>query len=596
MHPRPRRLHAQIALLGALLLAVVIAIHTWYTIQDQAALGSMTLQHQAEALAKNIATTSAAMIVTRRYSEIEELLTRTAGFPDVLRIQVSEANGRVLSDVVSIDTGPPEPHFNTPPITPPKDRSPRVEYAEDYLVVWQPIDAGGLLGWVRMEYGLGVVVEIRNRIFREGLVVGIVSIAVCVVLFLLFLHRPIRAMERAAEFAGQLDQLRGQQIQVDTGSYEVEHLGQALNRVSTRLLEQERAISATNKRLQAVLEKAIDGIITTDDCGTIESVNPAAERIFGYRAEEIVGRNLTVLVPDLVLGSNETGDGDPLPPAKPGELRIECEATAHRKDGSFPIVIGLSEMMLGQQRLFVGIVRDVTERQRLDRMKNDFIASVSHELRTPLTSIHGSLGLMASGEMEDIGGKAKDLVDLAYKNSGRLVRLINDILDFESIESGRMNFDLQVVDLLVVVKRSIEENADIAKQRRVTFALEASANDGKVLVDTEKLFKVFTNLLVNAVRLSPANDRVTIRVMRHKDILRVAITDHGPGVPDSFKKYIFEKFVQVDSEDLRYKDGAGLGLSIVKAIVDRFGGNISYDSVPYKETTFFVDLPEVDET
>lgn len=596
IRPRFRRLHAQIALLGALLLAVAIGAHTWFTIKDQTTLGSMTLQQQAEALAKNIATASAAMIVTRRYSEIEELLTRTAEFPDVLRIQVSEPNGRVLSDLVSVDTGTPEPHFNTPPITPPKEISPRVEYADGYFVVWQPIDAGGLLGWVRMEYGLGVVVEIRDRISREGWVIGIVSIIISIALFLALLHRPMRALARATDFAGQLDQQRGQQTPVDTGSYELEQLGQALNRVSTRLQEQERAISASRTRLHAVLENAIDGIITTDGGGKIESVNPAAERLFGYRAEEIIGQNITALVPDLILGSNETGDGDPLPAAKPGELRIECAATGHRKDGStFPTIIGLSEMTLEQRRMFVGIVRDVTERQRLDRMKNDFIASVSHELRTPLTSIHGSLGLMAAGEVEEIGAKAKNLVQLAYKNSERLVRLINDIVDFESIESGRMNFDLQVVDLLSIVNRSIEEMSDVAKQRRVKFVLEASANDGKVIVDVDRLLKVFTNLLANAARLSPANDRVTIRVLRHRNMLRVAITDHGPGVPDSFKKQIFEKFVQVDSADVRYKAGAGLGLSLAKAIVERFGGNISYDSVAYKETTFFVDLPEVDE-
>jgi signal transduction histidine kinase len=158
-----------------------------------------------------------------------------------------------------------------------------------------------------------------------------------------------------------------------------------------------------------------------------------------------------------------------------------------------------------------------------------------------------------------------------------------------------MNFDLQVVDLLSIVNRSIEEMSDVAKQRRVKFVLEASANDGKVIVDVDRLLKVFTNLLANAARLSPANDRVTIRVLRHRNMLRVAITDHGPGVPDSFKKQIFEKFAQVDSADVRYKAGAGLGLSLAKAIVERFGGNISYDSVAYKETTFFVDLPEVDE-
>lgn len=592
----PHRLHAQIALLGALLLAGVIAVHTWYTIGDQVTLGSMTLENQAQALSKNIATASAALIVTRRYSEIEELLTRTAEFPDVLRVQVSEPNGRLLADVVSADTGPPQPFFNTSPITPPESRAAHIDHQGDYLVIWQPIEAGGLLGWVRIEYSLRFLLEVRNRIFRDGVIIGLVSILISVILFLVFLRRPMRTIVKATNFASKLDELRGKQIEIDTGTYEVEQLGQALNHVSMRLREQESAIKATSKRLQAVLRHAIDGILTTDEHGTIESVNPAAERMFQYFADELIGRNFNVLVPDLVLGTNDAQDGDPLPSTPSGELRLECEVTAYRKDKtSFPMIVGISEMMLENRRLFVSIVRDITERRHLDQMKSDFIASVSHELRTPLTSIHGSLNLMASGEVEGITNEAKNLIELAYKNSGRLVRLINDIVDFEKIESGRMDFNMQVVELAPIVRQAIVPLVEYARNHNVEFIFEKTVKNGKVIVDAEQLGKVITNLLVNAVRLSPANDQVNIEVARKNSMLRFSVTDHGPGIPDEIRKYIFEKFVQVDTTDIRYKAGAGLGLSIAKAIVDRFGGVVDYYSVPHLKTTFFVDLPEVDE-
>ena len=596
-HMYPHRLHAQIALLGALLLAGVMGIYTWYTVRDQVMLGSMTLENQAQALAENIATASAALIVTRRYSEIEELLIRTAEFPNVLRVQVAEPNGRLLADIVSTDTGPPQPYFNTPPIIPPRNRAAGIEHQDEYLVVWQPIESVGLLGWVRVEYSLRFVLDVRNRILRDGVIIGVVSILISIVLFLLFLRRPMRAIVKATNFASKLDEFRGKQMEIDTGTYEVEQLGQALNHVSARLHEQERAITGTGKRLQAILRHAIDGILTTDEHGVIESVNPAAERMFQYFADELIGRNFNVLVPDLMLGTNGAQDGDPLPSASAGDLRIECEVTAYRKDKtSFPMIVGISEMMLENHRMFVSIVRDITERKRLDRMKSDFIASVSHELRTPLTSIHGSLNLMASGEVEGVADDAKNLIELAYKNSGRLVRLINDIVDFERIESGRMDFDLRVVDLVPLIEQAIAPLEEYARSRNVEFVFEKPANDGKVMADAEKLNKVVTNLLVNAVRLSPANDQVTIEVTRKNGMLRFSVTDHGPGIPDEFRKYIFQKFVQVDATDIRYKAGAGLGLSIAKAIVDRFGGVVDYYSVPNLKTTFFVDLPEVDES
>lgn len=592
----PHRLHAQIALLGALLLAGVMGIYAWYTVRDQVMLGSMTLENQAQALAENIATASAALIVTRRYSEIEELLIRTAEFPNVLRAQISEPNGRLLADVVSTDTGPPQPYFNTPPIIPPGNRAAHIEHQGEYLVIWQPIESGGSLGWVRVEYSLRFVLEVRNRILRDGVIFGVVSILISIVLFLLFLRRPMRAIVKATNFASRLDELRGTQMEIDTGTYEVKQLGQALNHVSTRLREQERAITGTGNRLQAILQHAIDGILTTDENGVIESVNPAAERMFQYFADELIERDFSVLVPDLMLGTNGAQDGDPLPSAPAGELRLECEVTAYRKDKtSFPMIVGISEMRLDNRRMFVIIVRDITERDRLDRMKSDFIASVSHELRTPLTSIHGSLNLMASGEVEGVAGEAKNLIELAYKNSGRLVRLINDIVDFERIESGRMDFDLQIIDLVPLVMLAIGPIKEYAHGRNVEFVFEKPAKGGKVMVDAEKLNKVISNLIVNAVRLSPANDQVKIEVTRKNNMLRLSVTDHGPGVPDAFRKYIFQKFVQVDATDIRYKAGAGLGLSIAKAIVERFGGVVDYYSVPHLKTTFFIDLPEVDE-
>jgi|GEM_PF-5675480 len=591
---RPRRLHAQIAWLGAAILAGVIGLYAWSTIADQTAFETAALENRAKAHGENIATASAELIITKRYSAIEALLLRTAQFPDVQRIQVCTAEGRVLSDVMRVDGGEPMPYFDTAPKQAPTTPEVTVERREGILTVWFPIDAGELIGWVMIDHSLRDIVRVRARIIRDGVAIGIVSIVISTALFFLILRRPVRAVERATAFAGKLDEERGSLQPVETGSHEVEQLGRALNRVSMRLYNQEQAILATTTRLQAILEHAIDGIITMDAQGQIESMNPAAERMFGYRAETVVGSNFNELVPDLALDADTVTDADPLPATQANALQIHCEATAYCKDGSsFPLMIGLSEMRLDGRRLFIGIVRDISEQKRLDRMKTEFIASVSHELRTPLTSLHGSLGLLAGGEAPGLDKEAQHMIDIAYNNSGRLVRIIEEILDFEKLEFGNAKMNLEVVDLVPLVQEAVQNNAAFAQQHQVRCVLGNHIDQADVMVEPQRMIQVVDNLLGNAIRFSPEQETVAITLTRESSKIRVAVTDHGPGIPENFRKTVFQRFVQVDTSDIRYHDGVGLGLSIAKAIVESFGGSIDVASKPHVATTFYIDLPEV---
>jgi PAS domain S-box-containing protein len=592
---RPRRLHLQIAALGALLLAGVVGVSTWRTVGAQTEAGHDALEAHAEALGRQIAAASAALLITRRYSELEELLLRMAQFPDVERIRLVNRERRVVADIARRSDGTPQALFDTPAPQPPDDGRPVTRYRADQLVVWVPVEAGGRIGWVCVELSLEGLAAMRARILRDGLLTALVSIALSVALLVIALRSPMRAVERATEFASSLARARGQVQPVEHGSREVERLGQALNEVSVQLAEQDEALRSTSRRLQAVLQHAIDGIVTMSDAGRIESVNPAAERIFGYPADQLVGRPFADLVPDFLAGADGAQDIDPPPLSASGDVRLELEAMANRADGSrFPLMLGLSEMQLEDRRVYVGIVRDVSERKRLDQMKNDFIAAVSHELRTPLTSLHGSLSLLASGEIEGIGGKGRELVALAHKNSRRLVRLINDILDFESIESGRSAFDMQVLDARALLEPLLAAQGDYAGRRGVPLALECAPGTPAVLADPDMLTRALTHLLVNAIRLSPAGEAVRVTAALRDGQVRIAVADRGPGIPPEQRPYLFQKFVQVDAADIRYKEGAGLGLSLARMIVERLGGRIDFDSTPGEGTTFFVDLPAVE--
>jgi CheY-like chemotaxis protein len=226
-------------------------------------------------------------------------------------------------------------------------------------------------------------------------------------------------------------------------------------------------------------------------------------------------------------------------------------------------------------------------------MKDEFVSTVSHELRTPLTSIQGSLGLVANGVTGALPTAAKPLVDIAYKNCGRLILLINDILDSEKIAAGKMKFTLKEQDLQPLLEQAIESNRAYGAQFGVRFETGELAPGARVEVDADRFNQVMANLLSNAAKFSPTGDVVTVSVQRNAPgRVRIAVSDRGQGIPAEFRDRIFQKFSQADSSDRRAKGGTGLGLNISKAIVEKHGGVLSFASDAGEGTSFFVELPE----
>jgi signal transduction histidine kinase len=238
-------------------------------------------------------------------------------------------------------------------------------------------------------------------------------------------------------------------------------------------------------------------------------------------------------------------------------------------------------------------LRYATERKRLERLKDEFVSTVSHELRTPLTSISGSLGLLMGNAAGNLPDSARRLVAIAHTNSQRLVRLINDILDIEKMEAGRVVFNFSRVEVRPLVAQAIEDNRGFAEGYGVRVRLEDTLTAGAadVRADPDRLLQVVTNLLSNAIKFSPARNEVVVAVEKGTDMVRLTVRDHGPGIPVDFKPLIFEKFAQADAGDARQKGGTGLGLSIVKQIVDRLGGEVGFADAPGGGTIFHVQLP-----
>jgi PAS domain S-box-containing protein len=355
-----------------------------------------------------------------------------------------------------------------------------------------------------------------------------------------------------------------------------------------------RALSALRESLarqEAIFASPLIGIITLNESGSIESLNPEAERLFDCKANAAERRNIGTLV-DFGL-HDDVGTGDMLRRLidHDGELR---ELVGRRRDGStFPIDFALAEMPLGARRMFVVFVRDISKRKRNERLKDEFVATVSHELRTPLTSIAGSLGLLTGGVAGDLSPSAGKLLDIAYNNSQRLVRLINDILDIEKIESGNAAFDLKPVDLGTLVEQAIESNRGFADSFAVRMRLEPPPVAATVEADGDRIVQVITNLLSNAIKFSPPQDEVVVACENRGAMVRVSVRDHGSGIPEAFKSRIFDKFAQANGGGLQRKSGTGLGLNIVKQIVERHGGSVAYEAAAGGGTVFYFELPRL---
>jgi signal transduction histidine kinase len=224
-------------------------------------------------------------------------------------------------------------------------------------------------------------------------------------------------------------------------------------------------------------------------------------------------------------------------------------------------------------------------------MHDEFVSTVSHELRTPLTSIVGSLGLLVGKAAGSLPESASRLLTIALKNSQRLTRLINDILDINKMESGDVVFQLRCVDIRAVTEQAIEATRGFAGSYGVEIMFDSASPTANVWADGDRLVQVFANLLSNAIKFSPSGREVVVAIKDMGDTVRISVRDWGPGIPDSFKAHIFEKFAQADASDARQRGGSGLGLSIVRHIVARLGGIVGFEEAPGGGTIFNVDLP-----
>ncbi|WP_313943327.1 PAS domain S-box protein [Calothrix anomala] len=344
--------------------------------------------------------------------------------------------------------------------------------------------------------------------------------------------------------------------------------------------------------LSQALECAVEGISQLDTQGRYLKINPAYANTVGYQPEDMIGMEwvLTVHPEDL----------EKLNAAYQFMLtngKVEVEARGVRKDQSIFDKQVVMVKAYNRQRQFIGhycFMKDISDRREIERLKDEFVSVVSHELRTPLTSIAGALDLLAGGVLQAEPEEAQRMLDIAASNTERLVRLINDILDIERIESGKVQMTQELCDAGELMTQSIETVEEMAEQAGVI--LSVSPLSAPLWADPDRIIQVFTNLLSNAIKFSSPGATIWLSAEIIAEKIQFQVKDQGRGIPPEKLESIFERFGQVDASDSRQKGGTGLGLAICRSILQHHHGQIWVESTLGEGSTFFFTLPILAET
>jgi PAS domain S-box-containing protein len=370
----------------------------------------------------------------------------------------------------------------------------------------------------------------------------------------------------------------------------VETAAAALGQILVRAQERGRADELSRQQV-VLLDSVTDGICGLDRQGNVTFANPAAARLLGASVDALIGKPAHELLHCSAPPGRVCDQDCPLLRAAAAPCSGSGEENIFRTDGtSFPAEYAVTPLRgLGRFSGSVLSFRDIGQRYALDRLKDEFISTVSHELRTPLTSIRGALGLLTSGILGEVSEKASNLLRIALTNSERLVRLINDILDLERIQSGREPLDFRAVQLADVVQQAIEDMKPVADAAGVQLIHDATKVE--ITADSDRLLQVVTNLLAKAVKFSPPNSPVSVMLRPGVTGVILSVIDHGRGIPADKLETIFGRFQQVDASDSRQKGGTGLGLAICRTIVLQHSGRIWAERNPVRGSTFRIFLP-----
>ena len=448
-------------------------------------------------------------------------------------------------------------------------------------------------GLVILTYDLS---DTKGQVFKSVLItrsidILVASIATLLIMYLVrcYLTKPLSGLQSGVKnyatgkFTTKLS-LKGPE--------EVSEVARSFNQMAEQVDIYVNKIESQSLHTKTILENVIDAIITIDKKGTITSLNFAAEEIFGYSRESLLGKNIVILMPPSYISKHVNALKKHVEENQQMSMSKICEVEGLRSNGEiFPIELAVNEIEIDGAKTFIGIIRDITEKKKVDTLKNEFISTVSHELRTPLTALNGAVSLIASGKFGELNGQSEMLIETAQRNGERLLNLINDILDMEKISAGKMKFNVDVHDIQNIIQESLDVNDSYAKRYNTKLCKQGELEEILVEVDNQRLEQVLSNFVANACKFTKPETDVVVSIYKGERSVRVSVTDFGDGISEAFKEKIFQKFSQAESDDTRRTGGTGLGLAISKELVEQMGGQIGFESREGQGSTFYFDFP-----
>ena len=604
----PRNLEHQLMLLAALCLIVSILGYGAYTAKRQTDLARQTVTAQMAALAQNLATINARLLMANDLASIESIAIQTATVPGIFSVLVTNVAGKPLTEVVN-QNGKWSPRFSTETLPVPSTWRPvnlieKQDAAKrDFLAgnagkisAWHPVAGESPLGWVRVSYRLDSFNQTARDIWMQALLVIVLAIGTTLWLVQLLLRPPMRALRAATQFAANLHNNLGTKIVVSRQSAEIEALGQALNQVSEQLLTQNKDL---NNQKFALDQHAIVSIADLNGC--ITYANDRFCDISGYSQAELIGKNHRIVKSD----HHSQADFEELWQTISRGTVWHGELKNRKKDGSHYWVDATIVPLMGADGLpqqYIGIRTDITTIKDLEQSlqiasakaeaanqaKSEFLANMSHEIRTPMNGVIGMTELALDTPLD---ATQRSYLTTLKNSAQSLMVILNDILDFSKIEAGKLQLETIEFSLAQTTSEILQSISVQARQKGLALVCQLAPDlPDRVLGDPGRIRQILTNLCNNAIKFT-ARGSVTVSVQctsLGEDCIEahLSVRDTGVGIPAEKQQGIFEAFNQADTSTTRQFGGTGLGLSISTRLSTLMGGRIWLESQPEQGSTF----------
>jgi len=436
----------------------------------------------------------------------------------------------------------------------------------------------------------GITAPIQK--FRNILLLFTVAVSALAIFFMFLASRNIvgsvKRLVRGAKKIGNGNlQFKIESRRNDEFGYLAETINDTVSKLATAQNETEK----NTKKLQAILDTAVDGIITIDRKGTVLSFNRRSQVLFGYFPNEVIGKNIKMLIPDPYQSEHDGYLSNFMSTGEKKIIGIGREVKGLRKDGHiFPMDLAVSEVKVGDDITFTGIVRDISERKEIDQMKDQLISTVSHELRTPLTVILGYLPFLTNPEKLPAPEMVADFARKMEVSGKHLLEMLNDLLDISKLEDGKFNLNIGLLDPSEIVREIAAQLNPKAREKNLEIVV--TAENCIIEADPVRLRQILINLIGNAIKFTQTGHITIILSVDSKNNEAVfSVTDSGVGLTTENQEKIFDRFKQADGTSTRSAEGTGLGLAITKSLVELHGGRIGVFSIENVGSTFIFSLP-----